>query len=328
MSIDLRPLKLGELLDRAFAIYRRHFSVYVGIMAAPMVLAGLAGMWVLFLTPPTQPGEVPDLEQMLPGLVAMLGGTIALLLVYWVVYMMALGATTMAVAEVYDGREPTVGGAYQQVRPRIGRLLLFWLLVALRIGGAFLGVIIVTSLPAVAMLPFRTVIPEGLIPIAFALLLMIGMIGGMLFSGWVAMRYAVGVPVLMLEGVPAGAAVRRSRELTRGSFWRVCVLVLFAMVLSYLSLAIFQGPFIVAAAMAGVETSTGFWLRMAGTASGAVGGMLTAPVLVIGFVVLYYDLRVRKEALDLTTMMGALDTPGGSAGSMAGAARPASELPG
>ena len=44
--------------------------------------------------------------------------------------------------------------------------------------------------------------------------------------------------------------------------------------------------------------------------AGTIGHTLTAPVLVIGVAVLYYDLRVRKEALDLQVMMSALDTPG------------------
>ena len=34
-TADLRPLSLGELLDRTFTIYRSHFWVFVGIMAIP-----------------------------------------------------------------------------------------------------------------------------------------------------------------------------------------------------------------------------------------------------------------------------------------------------
>jgi hypothetical protein len=35
---DLHPLSLGELLDRTFTYYRRHFWTLVGIMAIPQVL--------------------------------------------------------------------------------------------------------------------------------------------------------------------------------------------------------------------------------------------------------------------------------------------------
>ena len=39
-ALDLRPLSLGELLDRTFFLYRRHFLLFVGI----------AGTVVLFYT--------------------------------------------------------------------------------------------------------------------------------------------------------------------------------------------------------------------------------------------------------------------------------------
>jgi hypothetical protein len=47
--------------------------------------------------------------------------------------------------------------------------------------------------------------------------------------------------------------------------------------------------------------------------------------MIIGFAVLYYDLRVRKEALDLQMMMGALETPAGAPPPFPGSA---STLPG
>ncbi len=35
---ELRPLSLGELLDRAFTLYRANFWVFAGIMAFPAAL--------------------------------------------------------------------------------------------------------------------------------------------------------------------------------------------------------------------------------------------------------------------------------------------------
>ena len=34
-ATELRPLTLGELLDRTFQLYRNHFWLFVGIMAIP-----------------------------------------------------------------------------------------------------------------------------------------------------------------------------------------------------------------------------------------------------------------------------------------------------
>ncbi|MGC2183081.1 MAG: hypothetical protein WA637_07375, partial [Terriglobales bacterium] len=35
MFSDLRPLSLGELLDRSFFLYRKNFMLFVGIIALP-----------------------------------------------------------------------------------------------------------------------------------------------------------------------------------------------------------------------------------------------------------------------------------------------------
>ena len=35
MTASLRPMSLGELLDRTFFLYRKHFLLFVGIIAFP-----------------------------------------------------------------------------------------------------------------------------------------------------------------------------------------------------------------------------------------------------------------------------------------------------
>jgi hypothetical protein len=63
---------------------------------------------------------------------------------------------------------------------------------------------------------------------------------------------------------------------------------------------------------AGPETPTFFWANLLGTISGAIGGAFTGPLMIVAFAVLYYDLRVRKEGLDLELMLASLEPTGGS----------------
>ena len=50
-TLDLRPLSIGELLDRTFSLYRRNFLLFIGISAIPQLLvlalqlAQVAFMW-------------------------------------------------------------------------------------------------------------------------------------------------------------------------------------------------------------------------------------------------------------------------------------------
>ena len=81
------------------------------------------------------------------------------------------------------------------------------------------------------------------------------------------------------------------------------------MVITYAVLAVFQGPFLIAGALAGPESSTFFWMNLLGTVTGSIGGAFTAPLMIVAFAVLYYDLRVRNEGLDLQLMLAGLDAP-------------------
>ena len=46
---ELRPLSIGELLDKVFSLYRSHFLLFVGIMAVAVVILSIVpgiAMWL------------------------------------------------------------------------------------------------------------------------------------------------------------------------------------------------------------------------------------------------------------------------------------------
>jgi hypothetical protein len=89
----------------------------------------------------------------------------------------------------------------------------------------------------------------------------------------------------------------------------VFLIVLCATVIAYATALVFQGPFSIAALVAGPATKTALLLNIAGAVSGAIGGMISGPVMIIGLAMMYYDLRIRKEALDLELLLANLDSP-------------------
>jgi hypothetical protein len=145
------------------------------------------------------------------------------------------------------------------------------------------------------------------LPVVSALLMMIGTLAAVVVTSWLTLRYAVVVPALVLEQTTAAEAIRRSIYLTRGYLGRVTLLLLCGFVLAYAGLLIFQMPFSVAAALSGPDSSASLVFTVLGTISSTIGGTITGPLMIIGFAVLYYDLRIRKEALDLDMMISALD---------------------
>lgn len=299
MPLDLRPLTLAELLDRSFSLYKRHFWLFVGIMAVPAAFAMLPLVSMRILRSPVARTIPPEkaLLYVLPVAV----GVIIFSLVYMVVYMYAVGAASIAVSDLYLGRDSTVGSAYRRVRPLGWRLVLLLLWTILSI----LGACLVVGVTAAA---FAFLVSFFARPLAF----LVGVFAALAVFAvfvWMTVRMGVSVPVLVVEKVTAATALKRSFELTQGNVGRVFLIVLCATVVAYATALIFTGPFSLAVLAVGPETRTALLLNIGGAISGAIGGMLSGPVMIIGLAMVYYDLRTRKEALDLELLLANVDAP-------------------
>jgi hypothetical protein len=299
MSLDLRPLTLAELLDRSFFLYKRHLWLFVGIMSAPAVLLMVFAILFRLFNSDMQPGMPPD--QVFRQIVALMIGTFLFGILYTTVHLFALGAATIAVSELYLGREATVGGSYRGVRRHVGRLLILMILAALRVGGAVFGLIFLTGVLAA--------LAAVLTPLLSVLVFGLGFVGAAVLFGFMTARYGVGVPALLLEDIRAGAALRRSVDLSADNRGRILLLILCAAVIAYATALICQGPFVLASVVAGPGTRMSHVLGLVGAVLGAIGGMFSGPLMIISLALMYYDLRIRKEALDLHILLENLDAP-------------------
>ena len=122
MSLDLRPLTLGELLDRSFSLYRHHFWLFVGIMALPSLLGLTFGVLVALFNPqPASPGSVAEANpaEILGAVLWFFAAALGMVVVYFITYAVALGATTVAVSQIYMG-QPRLDsrGVRAAARPR------------------------------------------------------------------------------------------------------------------------------------------------------------------------------------------------------------------
>ena len=308
MALDLRPLALGELLDRAFTLYRRHFRLFVGLMAIPslfMLVLTVASELVQALAR-NDPEALAAADPV--TMIKMFAvGSVAVLVIfsaYLVAYMATLGATTVAVSELYSGREATIGSAYSRLRGQVGRLTWLLVLIGVRLLGIFaLGMVLVFMISAGFAFAVGGTAGAAITGIGVVL----GMFGIMLGCFVFALRYAVSVPALVLENVTASEAIRRSIALTRGSLGRAAVLAVFASVIAYAALFFLQGPFLIGVVMAGPGTSTATLFSLAGAVAGTIGNAVTGPIMIVAMAVYYYDIRIRKEGLDLQLMVASLD---------------------
>jgi hypothetical protein len=311
-TAELRPLSLGELLDRTFTLYRNHFWVFVGIMAVPASF-GIPVSYLLlaFQGNTFSAGKTPLTPA--PGLIAgYMAGFFAFAILLMLVHSIALAAVTHAVSEAYLGRRSTVRDSYRSIQGKFWRLMGVILNIALRLFGMLVLVfVVIAGVGAVLIGVFAAAGGQSVVAAGASVLLgLLVYFFGLVAFVYLALRYAVSIPALMLENLGVLATVRRSVQLTRGRRGQIFIAFLLAAVIGYVGFIIFQAPFTIATFVALFRNHhLPIWLALLASISGAVGGTVTGSISMIVLVLCYYDTRIRKEAFDLQFMMASLDHP-------------------
>jgi hypothetical protein len=275
-TLDLRPLSIGELLDRTFSLYRRNFLLFVGISAIPQLLV-LALQLVQVILMPSKVGVArPTAEefQVASPVFTIVGvaGAIVLglvgIIVYFIAYLFSQGGSVFAVSELYLGRATTIGQSLSRVRGELGSL-------------------------------FGVIFLNGLVTgLCFLLLIIPGI--------YMACRLCVCIPAALLENLGPRESLERSFGLTKDNAGRAFLILLLYVVILYAALLLFDIPMAIGVASAARDPGM---LRV-WTALMQVGNfiatVLVTPVFTIATSIFYFDLRVRKEAFDLQLMMNPL----------------------
>jgi uncharacterized membrane protein YgcG len=260
MDHDLRPLRIGEILDAGIKLFTRHWRPLVlsvvGIVLpvqiiSALVTASIAPEQFDFTT--TESGVAQDEEAeflVSQGIVVLLGVLSALL---------ATAVCFKAVADAYLG-----------VEPDWRRSLRF---AVRRLGGLFV------------------------LSMAYVIVVALGLFLLILPGIWLAVAFAVSVPALLLERVGPFAALGRSFRLVRGRWWATFGALLVGYVLVGIIAALVQGLImVVPSVVADGNTLVG---AVSSVIGGTVAAVLTTPYSAAVIALVYFDLRVRKEGLDL-----------------------------
>jgi uncharacterized membrane protein len=261
VSQTLRPLTVGELLDRTFSCYRRHFVLFFGIAALPHLLVfvfQIAGM----------------LAGRAAGSFLTLLWSLAFLFLYLTTVALSQGATMVAVSEIQLGRGTSIAQAFGRIRPRLGEILIVMLNVGVRV---VIGLIMLIVPGVIAVL-----------------------------------KYALAVPVAVLEETTVSGALERSATLTKGHRGRIFLIYFLLMVFMWIVAMVWQFPAMVLMAVLVGKVRPDqlpLWAYIFFEFGSVVTQAVVAPIMTIAISLVYYDERVRKEAFDLTQMMQQLDRP-------------------
>jgi hypothetical protein len=269
--VRLRPLPVGELLDETFKLYRRHFNVIAGVaivvILPNLLLTLLSGSYKAntfsYLQQVLQNLNDPTALQAIQNRQTQFTGS-PLYLASFPIALILLpitgGALFRATTSLAAGNVETIGSVL------LGTVKRYF---------AIAGIGILTVLVVLGCVAIVT------IPIVL----------------WVLIRWAVAMPALFAEGVGPVKAVGRSWSLTRDNWWRTLgILLLVSIMVSLIQAALgalFTG---IAAVIPGLsdDIQAGLVTTVSTLISALVGAL--SPIAIT---LLYLDLRVRKEGLDL-----------------------------
>jgi hypothetical protein len=294
----LRPLTLGEILDRSFAVYRANFWLFVGIavLSAAVQLVG-NGVLLLIYRGFMPVGKTPlaALQTLVTG--RMLGSWFMAML-FFLAMAVTQAATVWALSEVYLGRRTTIGDS---IRAVIGRWLRF-VGIGLWQAWSLLWVPLVLIVPAVVLLSRASRV--GLAGAFVAgVLIFLATTGGMVFGIFAFIRNSLAVQPAVLEGLGVRASMRRSKVLAAGAKGRIFVVYLIAWCL-FLVAGIIESPLTVIVGFGAMKGERHVLLQAVMLLVSFVANSMVMPVLMIGLSLVYFDQRVRQEALDLLLMLG------------------------
>jgi len=303
--IPLRPLGLGEIWDGAFRAFRQNPKVMVGLSALVVTLVSVVSLVATFVTTRDFVGVVNSLEAG-SGSLDDLFGTLQRSVPLWVfsallqsVAVLVLnGMLIVSVSRAVLGRTISFGELWRTCRARI--LPLIGLSLVITLGSVAVGA--VTLAPGVLLLVFSD--SDTLTGIG-VLALILGLAAWAVGGAFLWVKWSMATPAMLLENLGVGASLGRSFRLTRRSFWRTFGILLLTAIVVYVVVTAVAVPFTFLGALLGqvfgsTELGVGFAAsQTVSTLGSVVGSMVAYPFLASVTALLYVDLRMRREGLDV-----------------------------
>ncbi len=311
--VALRPMSLGDIFNGAFSYVRNNPKTTMGsalvVMAVATVLSSIAS--TLFLNDYTtfldevmaDPLAVDPDAPLFPFSPLVMGLMYLGELIVYLGAAILLGLLAAVAGMAVLGHRLTPKQAWEAARGRIGAILglsLLRLLIGFVMGLLFFLAMFVAILVGV-MVGYSSGGGAGV-----AVGLLVGLLGAVLVIApavWIWIRLYFAMPMVVLERVGPFQAMARSWRLSRGSWWRTLGYWLLTGLIVMVVQMILSAPVSMVTGVIGVTAPDAAWPMVL---AGAITYLLTVLIYAVTqpFVagvntLLYVDLRMRREGLDL-----------------------------
>ncbi len=260
-------MSVFQILDASVRMYRENFALFVAITSLPTIPLQLAqvGIFTFFLDV-MQSTPMQRADDQLGVACTMLAVWFALSVLQWgLANPLATGAMTVAMTNRYLGNDVSVGSSF---RPVLGRLVPFLgtsMLLNLMLGGALIG---------------------GFFTCGAALILF----------GFLWVWFLFTPCVMVIEGAKGTAAMSRSKQLGTGHGWRIlgASAVVFIIYIAFV--------FVLPAGVGNIIANrfhSPILQQVVQQTIQIMAVTLLDPMWSVLRIMLYFDMRIRKEGYDL-----------------------------
>jgi Membrane domain of glycerophosphoryl diester phosphodiesterase len=310
-GIPLRPLALGDIFNGAVTSARRNPGATFGLAAIVMTAYGILAAVIEALErsqyakissaqTALRNGQQLSQQQVDNLLSGIFGGLFPAFLITIMLSLVLTAVLTGMLSAVIGrgvlGQKIGLGEAWRA--GRAGPVIVAT--------GLLVLIAICVPLPVAVVAVVLALLHLGPVAVLIAVL---GGIASLVLELFLFVRLTLTLPALVLERIPPLAAIKRSFELSRGSFWRLLGILLLTEIVVGIAAAVISIPFTVVSTLAsggsgsfsliGADTT----LTTLGIIISAIGGIIAAtvtrPISAGVNVLLYVDLRIRREGLDL-----------------------------
>jgi len=305
--VPLRPLAFATILAAAFQVMRRNpgptFGFALLITGVIVLLSGVViGLVTVFAFSRTFNAAAEDIDTITAGSVALvILAAIVPVVLSIVVSSILQGIVSLEVARATLGEKLKLSGLWRSARGRIGALIGWSLLVT---------TVVLIAFVIVAGLIGALVALGG--PAGIAIGVILGLLAGLAATAgfiWLGTKLALVPSVLMLERTRLADAVRRSWSLTNGFFWKTFGIIVLVSVIVQTVASVISFPLNVIAGFGGAlidpsGSSDGFLvisliITVLSVVISVVFGAIALVAQSATPALLYIDIRMRKEGLDL-----------------------------
>jgi hypothetical protein len=257
----MRPLDLGQTIDASMKIVQRQWRTLALVV---LVVAGPLQLLSLIITVATtdgwslQPSFGDQANIRYTDESAYAAGQVGIIALTLLSYLLGTVACYRAVADTYLGRATTVRQSLGFAVDRLGASL-------------WLSVLLVVAVMA-------------------------GLLAFVVPGIWMFVAWSVALPAMLVEGVRGTAALRRSSALTKDRWWATAGRLVVGAIIGYV---VGVTASVIAVVLGVLVFDKGSVAALVIQHAGALAGALfTTPFLAAVTVLVYFDLRVRKERFD------------------------------